>query len=109
MLKVEVFFSRVGEFGGLELEVGIFEEAIKQDDELSHDGGESDHLLFTSGEEALVEVLQDGIEAGGAEGGHVKGVAHRAASTGDAPGGDPGAALANVGREASEGGPPPHR
>ena len=48
---------------GNEGKVGIFEEVIGEDDELSHEGGEGEFLGLARGEVTLVERAQDGVVA----------------------------------------------
>ena len=45
--------------GGMEFERGIFEQAVEEDDELSHHRAQGDHFLFAGGEEPLVEGFED--------------------------------------------------
>jgi hypothetical protein len=44
---------------------------IGEDDELSHDGGESEFFGFATSEETEVERSEDRVVPGGDEGGHV--------------------------------------
>jgi hypothetical protein len=52
--------------------VGIFQEVIGEDDELSHEGGEGEFFRFATSDETEVERSEDRVVAGGDEGGHVK-------------------------------------
>jgi hypothetical protein len=45
---------------------------VGEDDELSHEGGESEFFGFAAIEETEVEGSEDGVMAGGDEGGHVE-------------------------------------
>ena len=45
---------------------------VGEDDELSHEGGESEFFRFATGDEAEVERSEDRVVAGGDESGHVK-------------------------------------
>jgi hypothetical protein len=48
------------------------QQGVRHDDELAHDGGQSDLLLLSRGDELRVLCLKIGIEAGGDEGRHVQ-------------------------------------
>jgi hypothetical protein len=50
----------------------ICEELVGEDDELSHEGGESEFFCFAASEETEVERSEDRVVAGGDERGHVK-------------------------------------
>ena len=74
------------------------------DEEFAHDGGEGDFMGFTGGAQALVDGLEDGVTARGAQGCHVEGEAHFAASAADGAGAAIGPAVAIEGGEAGQGG-----
>ena len=42
------------------MEGGVFEEAVEQDDEFAHDGGEGHFQFFSGGSEALMEARRMG-------------------------------------------------
>jgi hypothetical protein len=52
--------------------VRVFEEVVGEDDELSHEGGESEFFRFAASEETEVERSEDGVVARSDERGHVK-------------------------------------
>jgi hypothetical protein len=52
--------------------VGVFEEAVHEDDEFAHDGGEGEFGGFVVGAEALIEGFEDGVVESGGEGGHIE-------------------------------------
>ena len=74
------------------------------DEEFAHDGDEGDFEGFACGAQALVEGAQDGVAAGGAEGGHVEGLAGGDPSALDGAGAAPGAAVAVERGQAGQGG-----
>lgn len=45
---------------------------VEEDDEFAHDGGQREFLGFAGGDQPLVKGLEDRVEAGGDEGGHVE-------------------------------------
>lgn len=51
---------------------GTFEQVVGEDNEFSHEGGESEFFGFAPSEEAEVERSQDRVMAGGDKCGHVK-------------------------------------
>jgi hypothetical protein len=87
-----------------ELKVRVGEQAVEEDDEFAHDGGEGDFGGFASFAQALVKDAQDGVVADGGEGGHVEDVADRFAPAGNAAGAGIGAAILVVGSDACQGG-----
>lgn len=84
-------------------EVGIFEEAVEEDQKLPEAGCESDHGWLAAGEELLVMGLEDAVMANGAEGGHEEGAADGAPAAGDVAGALEEAAVAVVRGHADEG------
>jgi hypothetical protein len=50
----------------------LADERVCENDELSHDGGERDFGLFAVCDEAVVEGLERGVEAGGGDRGHIE-------------------------------------
>ena len=60
--------------------VRVFQQVVGEEDELSHEGGESEFFSFASSEEAEVERFEDRVVAGGDERGHVKDRADRRAA-----------------------------
>jgi len=44
---------------------------VGEEDEFSHEASEGEFLRFAGSEEALIEAFENGIVAGGDEGGHV--------------------------------------
>ena len=50
----------------------IFEEVVGEDDELSHEGSESEFFWFATSDETEVERSEDRVVPGGDEGGHVE-------------------------------------
>ena len=65
------------------LEVFIFKEAIHEDDEFAHTGGDCDQWFFTCGPQALIEVFEDAVVPDGTQGGHIEGATHWPASAAD--------------------------
>ena len=61
----------------------MFEEVIEEDEEFAHDGGEGEFGRFVGGAQVEVESAQDVVGAGGAQSGHVEGVAQPEAAAGD--------------------------
>jgi hypothetical protein len=51
---------------------GTFEQVVCEDDEFSHEGGESEFFGFAPSEETEVERSEDRVMAGGDKCGHVK-------------------------------------
>jgi len=45
---------------------------VGEEDEFAHEDGEGGFFGFTGGEEAVIERFENGVVAGGDEGGHVK-------------------------------------
>ena len=41
----------------------LFEKAVEMDDEFAHDGGKGDFVGFTAGDEFLIKVFEDRVEA----------------------------------------------
>jgi hypothetical protein len=52
--------------------VRVFQELVGENDELSHEGGESEFFSFATSEETEVERSEDRVVAGGDERGHIK-------------------------------------
>ena len=77
--------------------VGVLDEAIHQADEFAHDGDEANLGGFAVGAQALVEGGEDGVGAGGADGGHVEDVAHLRAAAADVSGEAGGAGVFGMG------------
>jgi hypothetical protein len=63
----------------------IFKQSIKQYDQLTHDGGESDLGGFTTFTETFIKEGQDGVAPAGCERGHIQHPAHRGAAADDMP------------------------
>lgn len=64
-------------------QVRMFEEVVREDDELSHEGSESEFFAFTPREETEVEVTEHRVVARGNQGGLVKDRADRRAAAED--------------------------
>lgn len=92
----------LGELWGRELELGVVQHAVEQNDELAHGGRQRDEGFFAGGAQAGVELAQNAVVAHGAECGHVERTAHRSASAADVAGAFARATIAIVGRQASE-------
>lgn len=73
------------------------------DEELAHDGGDGDAVVFATCAELLVEGSQDGVAASGGEGGHVEGAADGGTSAADVALAATGSAVVVEGRQAGEG------
>ena len=82
----------------------LFEEAVEMDEEFAHDGGESDFVSFTAGDETLIKSFEDGVEAGGGQGSHVEGASNTTASALDAAQATSRAAIAIEGSKTGQGG-----
>ena len=63
----------------------IFEQSIKQYDQLTHDCGEGDLGGLTAFTEAFIEDREDGVASAGSERGHIQYPAHGGAAAGDVP------------------------
>lgn len=87
-----------------ELKIGMLEEMVEEDEEFSHNGCESEFGGFVGGAEGLVEGAQDVVAAGGAQGGHVEGIAQAHAASGDVAFALEVAAVLVEGSDAEEGG-----
>ena len=61
----------------------MFKEAIHEDDEFTHAGGQCDQRFFSGGEQALVESLENAVMAHGTQSGHVEGATDGAPSATD--------------------------
>ena len=61
----------------------MLEHGVEDNKQLAHAGSESQLLGLTSGQQPLVEVPDDGIEATGGQGSHVQDSADPGASTPD--------------------------
>ena len=74
------------------------------DDEFAQEGGEGDFRWFSFGNEALVEVLEDGIGATANQGAHVEGFSGNGASGTDAAFAAKSSAVAVEGGDSCESG-----
>ena len=74
------------------------------DDEFAHEGGEGDFGWFAFGNEALVEILEDGIGATANQGAHVEGFSGDGASGADAAFAAKSSAIAVEGGDSCESG-----
>ena len=81
-----------------------FERGIEVDDEFAHEGGKGDFGWFAFGNEALVEVLEDGIGATANQGAHVEGFSGSGASGADAAFAAQGSAVTVEGGDSCESG-----
>src|SRR5947208_1443217 len=77
-------------------------EAVGEDEELSHDGGDGDLEGFAVGLEALVEAGEIGIGSNRGHGGHVQRLSQMGASAADVSVSFPWAAIAGDRREADK-------
>lgn len=80
----------------------IFDEVIEEDDELPHDGGEGDFLGLTGGDEALIKLFKDGVEARGDSRGHVEDTAYFYSAAADRSSSSESAAVAVIRSDSGE-------
>src|SRR5713226_3303036 len=64
----------------------IADHGVEGDEHFAHEGNRGDLRRFSGGDEALVEVAEWGLAAGGGAGCHVESGSHRGAPAGDGSG-----------------------
>src|SRR6266851_5081986 len=80
----------------------IADHGVEGDEHFAHEGNRGDLRRFSGGDEALVEVAEWGLAAGGGAGCHVESGSHRGAPAGDGSGSLEFAAVVIEGGKADE-------
>src|SRR5260221_8259258 len=80
----------------------IADHGVEGDEHFAHEGNRGDLRRFSGGDEALVEVAEWGLAAGGGAGCHVESGSHRGAPAGDGSGSSEFAAVVIEGGKADE-------
>lgn len=86
------------------LKMGIFQQAVHEDDELAHDRRHGHERWFACRAQAQIKLFEDPVMSDGAQGGHVKGVPGGAASAADVAQAALITTVAVVRRDARQGG-----
>ena len=82
----------------------MLEHGVEDNEQLAHTGCEGQLLGLTSGQQPLVEVLDDGVEAAGYQRSHVQGGTDPGASTPDGAFASESAAVPVEGSHSHQGG-----